>query len=73
MRVCPPYGRVSHGGKRLTLSSPHLNPQTLPWYVETLRQFADRFAPFNFRARALRPSYGMAEATVYIATREASR
>jgi acyl-CoA synthetase (AMP-forming)/AMP-acid ligase II len=38
---------------------------------ETLRQFADRFAAFNFSARALRPSYGMAEATVYIATRQA--
>ena len=38
---------------------------------ETLRQFADRFAPFNFSAKALRPSYGMAEATVYIATRQA--
>jgi fatty acid CoA ligase FadD28 len=36
----------------------------------TLRRFADRFAPFNFDPRALRPSYGMAEATVYIATRQ---
>ncbi|GAB7141817.1 fatty-acid--AMP ligase FAAL24/FadD24 [Mycobacterium riyadhense] len=36
----------------------------------TLKRFADRFAPFNFRPEALRPSYGMAEATVYIATRE---
>lgn len=35
----------------------------------TLKRFADRFAPFNFDPRALRPSYGMAEATVYIATR----
>jgi acyl-CoA synthetase (AMP-forming)/AMP-acid ligase II len=38
---------------------------------ETLKCFADRLAPFNFDPRALRPSYGMAEATVYIATRQA--
>ncbi len=37
---------------------------------KTLKLFADRFAPFNFQAKALRPAYGMAEATVYIATRE---
>lgn len=36
----------------------------------TLKRFADRFAPFNFAPKALRPSYGMAEATVYIATRK---
>jgi long-chain fatty acid adenylyltransferase FadD28 len=36
----------------------------------TLKRFADRFAPFNFDPRALRPSYGMAEATVYVATRQ---
>jgi acyl-CoA synthetase (AMP-forming)/AMP-acid ligase II len=35
----------------------------------TLKRFADRFAPFNLDPKALRPSYGMAEATVYIATR----
>lgn len=38
----------------------------------TLKRFADRFAPFNFNPKALRPAYGMAEATVYIATRTAS-
>lgn len=38
----------------------------------TLKRFADRFAPFNFPAKALRPAYGMAEATVYIATRTAT-
>ncbi|MEE6176575.1 AMP-binding protein [Mycobacterium sp. 050134] len=37
---------------------------------KTLQRFADRFAPFNFKPEALRPSYGMAEATVYIATRQ---
>jgi long-chain fatty acid adenylyltransferase FadD28 len=36
----------------------------------TLKRFADRFARFNFDPRALRPSYGMAEATVYIASRQ---
>jgi acyl-CoA synthetase (AMP-forming)/AMP-acid ligase II len=36
----------------------------------TLKRFADRFAPFNFDPRALRPTYGMAEATVYMATRK---
>ena len=36
----------------------------------TLKRFADRFAPFNFDPRAIRPSYGMAEATVYIASRK---
>ncbi len=35
----------------------------------TLKRFADRFARFNFSPVALRPAYGMAEATVYIATR----
>ena len=36
----------------------------------TLKRFADRFARFNLDPRALRPSYGMAEATVYVATRQ---
>jgi phenylacetate-CoA ligase len=40
----PPYGRIGHGGKRLTLSSPHLNADTLPWYQDAL----DRFAPEVF-------------------------
>jgi fatty acid CoA ligase FadD28 len=35
----------------------------------TVRRFADRFARFNLRARVIRPSYGMAEATVYLASR----
>jgi len=34
----------------------------------TLKRFTDRFAPFNFQESALRPSYGLAEATVYVAT-----
>ena len=36
----------------------------------TLQRFAERFARFNFQDRVIRPSYGMAEAVVYIATRE---
>ncbi len=36
----------------------------------TLRRFAERFAPFNLQPEVLRPSYGLAEATVYVATRE---
>jgi acyl-CoA synthetase (AMP-forming)/AMP-acid ligase II len=36
----------------------------------TLKRFGDRFAPFNLSAKALRPAYGMAEATVYIAARD---
>ncbi len=35
----------------------------------TLKRFADRFAAFNFDPKAILPSYGMAEATVYIASR----
>ena len=34
----------------------------------TLERFTDRFAHFNFRDHMLRPSYGMAEATVFVAT-----
>ena len=35
----------------------------------TIRRFAERFARFNLRDTVIRPSYGMAEATVYVATR----
>lgn len=38
----------------------------------TLKRFTERFARFNFPDAALRPSYGMAEATVYLATRTAA-
>ncbi len=34
----------------------------------TLQRFADRFAHFNFRDDMMRPSYGLAEATVFVAT-----
>jgi len=36
----PPYGRISHGGNRLTLSTAHLNAATLCWYVGELKRFA---------------------------------
>lgn len=35
----------------------------------TVRRFADRFARFNLRSAVIRPSYGLAEATLYVATR----
>ncbi|RFD24537.1 acyl-CoA synthetase [Mycobacterium uberis] len=35
----------------------------------TLNRFADRFAPINFRDDMLLPSYGLAEGTVYAASR----
>jgi fatty acid CoA ligase FadD21 len=34
----------------------------------TLQRFVDRFAHFNFRDEMMRPSYGLAEATVFVAT-----
>ncbi|MCW2663311.1 MAG: polyketide synthase and peptide synthetase, partial [Mycobacterium sp.] len=39
----------------------------------TLRRFAERFARFNLRPEALRASYGLAEATLYVATRESGQ
>ena len=35
----------------------------------TLDRFTNRFAPYNFRDHMMRPSYGLAEATVYVACR----
>ncbi|MHA3024759.1 AMP-binding protein [Mycobacterium sp. BMJ-28] len=35
----------------------------------TLRRFTQRFARFNLKESVIRPSYGLAEATVYVATR----
>ncbi len=35
----------------------------------TLRRFTERFARFGLRDKVIRPSYGLAEATVYVATR----
>ena len=39
----------------------------------TLHRFTERFARFNLQDKALRPSYGLAEATLYVATREAGQ
>jgi fatty acid CoA ligase FadD28 len=36
----------------------------------TLERFAERFARFNFHDTVLRPAYGLAEATVHVATRQ---
>ncbi|MGX9787673.1 AMP-binding protein [Mycobacterium sp. MMS18-G62] len=38
-------------------------------HVSTLTRFFQRFAKFNLHQEALRPSYGLAEATLYVATR----
>ncbi|BBX62930.1 putative fatty-acid--CoA ligase fadD21 [Mycobacterium saskatchewanense] len=35
----------------------------------TLDRFGKRFGPYNFRPAMMRPSYGLAEATVYVASR----
>jgi long-chain fatty acid adenylyltransferase FadD28 len=35
----------------------------------TLRRFTERFSRFGLRDNVIRPSYGLAEATVYVATR----
>lgn len=37
----------------------------------TLQRFTDRFARFNLQESVVRPSYGLAEATVYVATSKA--
>ena len=42
-------------------------------HAATLKRFADRFARFNLHVKALRPSYGLAEATVYVATSKAGK
>ncbi len=39
-------------------------------HVATLRRFAQRFGPFNLREKAMRPVYGLAEATLFVAGRE---
>jgi long-chain fatty acid adenylase/transferase FadD26 len=37
-------------------------------HAATIRRFLDRFDEFNFPATALKPSYGLAEAMVYVAS-----
>ncbi len=41
-------------------------------HPDTLDRFCKRFAPCNFRDDMIRPSYGLAEATVYVGSRAAS-
>ena len=36
----PPYGRVTHGGRRLMLSTPHMNSGTVRWFCDALEDFA---------------------------------
>ncbi|KAA1251980.1 AMP-binding protein [Mycobacterium simiae] len=37
----------------------------------SVRRFIDRFVPFGLDPKVIRPAYGMAEATVFVATRKA--
>lgn len=40
-----PHGIITHGGTRLTLSSPHIGPDTIAWYHKALTEFkADIFS-----------------------------
>lgn len=40
---------------------------------DTLKRFATRFARFNLREEVLRPTYGLAESTLYVATTSEGR
>ena len=42
-------------------------------HAATLRRFHERFARFNLSENVIRPSYGLAEATVYVTTPEPGR
>jgi acyl-CoA synthetase (AMP-forming)/AMP-acid ligase II len=37
----------------------------------SVKRFMQRFAKFNFQGKVIRPSYGLAEATLYVATHDA--
>ena len=37
--LSPPFGFETHGGRRLTLSSPHLSRTTLTWFLDRLSDF----------------------------------
>jgi len=37
--LSPPFGIETHRGRRLILSSPHLSPATLPWFLDRLASF----------------------------------
>lgn len=40
-------------------------------HVATVKRFTERFTGFNLNPAAIRPSYGLAEATLYVATSDA--
>ena len=40
-------------------------------HVATVKRFTERFAPYNLSPTTVRPSYGLAEATLYVASPEA--
>jgi long-chain fatty acid adenylase/transferase FadD26 len=42
-------------------------------HAATIARFCERFARFNLHETTIRPSYGLAEATVYVATSQAGR
>ena len=42
-------------------------------HAATIDRFTDRFVPFGLDERVIRPSYGLAEATLYVATPERGR
>ncbi len=42
-------------------------------HVATMRRFVRRFARFNLSENVIRPSYGLAEATLYVATADSQR
>ena len=42
-------------------------------HPETIKRFNERFARFNLKDTAIRPSYGLAEATVYVAAPKMGR
>ncbi len=44
-----------------------------PVRAETLRAFAERFAPYGFRPEAFFPCYGMAETTLVVSAKEPGR
>ncbi|KAA8967764.1 AMP-binding protein [Mycobacterium sp.] len=54
------------GVHTISCGSERVNPATL-------HRFTERFARFNLRDTVLRPAYGLAEATVYVATSRAGR
>jgi len=59
-------GRSLAGVERIVNGAERVQPATL-------NRFAERFAPFGFRPEALQPAYGLAEATLYVATCRADR